>query len=52
MKLILSLLVAAVLSAQAKQPNFILFITDDISWDDLGFYGSKAAKTLNLNHIS
>ena len=38
--------------AQAKQPNFILFITDDISWDDLGCYGSKVAKTPHLDQMA
>jgi len=33
-------------------PNFILFITDDISWDDLGCYGSKVAKTPNLDQMA
>ncbi len=37
---------------QAKQPNFILFITDDISWDDLGCYGSKVAKTPHLDQMA
>ena len=35
-----------------KQPNFILFITDDISWDDLGCYGSKVAKTPHLDQMA
>ena len=33
-------------------PNFILFITDDISWDDLGCYGSKVAKTPHLDQMA
>ena len=37
---------------QAKQPNFILFITDDISWDDLGCYGSKVAQTPHLDQMA
>ena len=38
--------------SQANQPNFILFITDDISWDDLGCYGSKVAKTPHLDKMA
>jgi N-sulfoglucosamine sulfohydrolase len=38
--------------AHAKQPNFILFITDDISWDDLGCYGNKVAKTPHLDRMA
>ena len=37
---------------EGKQPNFILFITDDISWDDLGCYGSKVAKTPHLDQMA
>ena len=33
-------------------PNFILFITDDISWDDLGCYGSKVAQTPHLDQMA
>ena len=44
--------VAVISFAQAKQPNFILFITDDISWDDLGCYGSKVAQTPHLDQMA
>ena len=37
---------------EGKQPNFILFITDDISWNDLGCYGSKIAKTPHLDQMA
>jgi len=48
----LLVLLTAGLLAQAKQPNFILFITDDISWDDLGCYGSKVAQTPHLDQMA
>ncbi len=35
-----------------NQPNFILFITDDISYNDLGCYGNKAAKTPNIDQLA
>jgi len=34
------------------QPNFIFFITDDISPDDLGPYGSRQVQTPNLDRIA
>ena len=36
----------------AGKPNFFLFITDDISWDDLGCYGSKVAQTPHLDQMA
>ncbi len=36
----------------AERPNFILFITDDISQEDLGCYGNTAAKTPNLDQMA
>ncbi|MCZ6674319.1 MAG: sulfatase, partial [Verrucomicrobia bacterium] len=35
-----------------EQPNFVFFITDDISADDLGAYGNTFAKTPNLDRIA
>ena len=34
------------------RPNFIFFITDDISAEDLGPYGSSAVKTPNLDRLA
>jgi N-sulfoglucosamine sulfohydrolase len=36
----------------ASQPNVILFIADDVSWDDLGCYGSRAARTPNIDRLA
>lgn len=33
------------LFAEKGGPNFIIFIADDVSWDDLGCYGNKQVKT-------
>jgi arylsulfatase A-like enzyme len=30
-------------------PNFIVFIADDVSWDDFGCYGNAAVKTPNID---
>ncbi|MEM1228023.1 MAG: sulfatase [Planctomycetota bacterium] len=35
----------------AAPPNVIIFIADDVSWDDFGCYGSKNAKTPNIDRI-
>jgi arylsulfatase len=36
----------------AERPNFIFFITDDISFDDIGPYGNKLVKTPNLDRMA
>ena len=35
-----------------ERPNFIIFIADDISWDDFGCYGNKQVKTPNIDKLS
>jgi N-sulfoglucosamine sulfohydrolase len=39
-------------SAQAARPNFIFFITDDISAEDIGPYGNRAIQTPNLDRMA
>jgi arylsulfatase len=39
-------------AANAKRPNFIFFITDDVSAEDLGPYGNKVIKTPNLDRMA
>ena len=36
--------------SEAK-PNFIIFIADDISWDDIGYLGNKLIKTPNIDKL-
>lgn len=38
-------------SAQQK-PNIVLFIADDVSWDNLGCYGNKEVKTPNIDRLA
>jgi N-sulfoglucosamine sulfohydrolase len=43
---------SAVEEETENRPNFILFITDDISPKDLGCYGNEAAKTPNIDKMA
>ncbi len=38
--------------AANDRPNFILFIADDVSWNDFGCYGNKAARTPNIDALA
>ncbi|MCG8583375.1 MAG: sulfatase [Pirellulales bacterium] len=33
-------------------PNFILFIVDDVSWNDFGCYGNRAARTPHIDKLA
>jgi len=35
-----------------ERPNVILFIADDVSWDDFGCYGNKFVKTPNIDQLA
>jgi N-sulfoglucosamine sulfohydrolase len=37
---------------KTEQPNFIVFITDDASWNDCGPYGNNKIKTPNINKLA
>ncbi len=37
---------------QVEKPNIIVFIGDDISWDDFGCYGNKNVKTPNIDRLA
>ncbi|MCA9083726.1 MAG: sulfatase [Planctomycetaceae bacterium] len=39
-------------TAGASQPNVILFIADDVSWNDYGCYGNSAARTPNIDALA
>ena len=38
--------------ATEDRPNFILYITDDVTWDDLGCYGDSVAKTPHIDKLA
>ena len=37
---------------EIQRPNFIIFIADDISWDDIGAYGNKFVSTPNIDNLA
>lgn len=43
---------AASLGAEADRPNFVVFIADDVSWNDFGCYGNEAARTPNIDRLA
>ncbi|MFO1483490.1 MAG: sulfatase [Verrucomicrobiaceae bacterium] len=49
--LLLSLFVT-VFARAADRPNAILFIADDVSWNDLGCYGNAEARTPNIDRLA
>lgn len=52
-KTILILIFAGtIILPQEKKPNFIIFIADDVSWDDLGCYGNKNVQTPNIDKLA
>lgn len=50
--LILLLLLVGATSTFAAPPNVILFIADDVSWNDYGCYGNDAARTPNIDALA
>ncbi len=35
-----------------KNPNIIVFIADDVSWNDLGCYGNTDVQTPNIDKLA
>ena len=46
------LLVCLATAPAAERPNVIVFIGDDISWNDFGCYGNEAARTPNIDKLA
>lgn len=40
------------LVSAADRPNFIVFIADDVSWNDFGCYGNSGARTPNIDALA
>jgi hypothetical protein len=36
----------------AERPNLVVFIADDIGWEDYGCYGNKSARTPNIDRLA
>jgi len=51
--IIICILVFIVPAATATEtPNFIIFIADDVSWDDFGCYGNNQVQTPNIDRLA
>ncbi len=50
--LVLCSLCARAAESIATRPNVILFIADDVSWDDLGCTGNSAARTPHIDRLA
>ena len=38
--------------APAERPNFIIFVADDMAWNDCGAYGNSAVRTPNIDALA
>jgi len=38
--------------SMSGKPNFVFFIADDVSWDDLGCYGNEGVRTPNIDTLA
>lgn len=52
LRFLLLLLTVSTFAHAADRPNVILFIADDVSWNDLGCYGNTAARTPNIDRLA
>lgn len=50
--ILLNLYFLIALNAQQEKPNIIVFIADDVSWDDFGCYGNTQVKTPNIDQLA
>ncbi|EWH09802.1 sulfatase atsG [Catenovulum agarivorans DS-2] len=44
--------ISAQLWADSRQPNFLIFISDDLTYRDIGVYGNPDVKTPNLDNFA
>lgn len=45
-------LASGLLFAQDKRPNIVIFIADDLGWEELGAYGNPVVKTPNIDRLA
>ena len=51
--LLLLLFTGGITDVQATElPNIIVFLTDDLGWGDLGYYGHQRIQTPNLDKFA
>jgi arylsulfatase len=51
--ILLSFFISKISFAQTlRKSNFILYLTDDIGWNDIGCYGNSAIKTPNIDRLA
>ena len=50
--LLLFVTTANLVGAAEERPNVILFIADDVSWNDYGCYGGESARTPNIDALA
>src|SRR3954462_7434478 len=42
---------SSALAADARRPNIVLFIADDLTWHDVGPYGGTDVRTPNIDRL-
>jgi arylsulfatase A-like enzyme len=47
-----AVLQTAALTAETSPPNVIIFIADDVGWNDYGCYGNPAARTPHIDRLA
>ena len=53
MRLVLACLFTLLLSISANaEPNFVIFVADDMAWDDCGAYGHPSIRTPNMDQLA
>tara|TARA_R110002049_G_scaffold27321_2_gene94216 strand:+ start:410569 stop:411993 length:1425 start_codon:yes stop_codon:yes gene_type:complete len=48
----ISLFVTVIDSRADERPNFVIFVADDMAWDDCGAYGHPSIRTPNIDRLA